>query len=199
MRSLFTSFPNLTFHLPQLPVSLSIQTCIWWTHTHTYTQIPLQRIWQLSQNLPRFSWLLIQRSLSQSPFPCQLKMTSNLEFQVFLVSSKGKEIVQRKGRLLLSFVRHIDLLGGEAIFCKFCTEHFFYMFSVLPVHREHLSEQQNSPWWPSFQSTISLGSLMNSAKTHILMTVLRHTECGLDVIWILSWFSFVESKIIPRI
>lgn len=76
------------------------------------------------------------------------KMTSNPRVPSSSVSSKGKEIVQRKGRLLLSFVRaYLIFLGGEAIFsANSVIEHFFYMFSVLPVHREHLSEQQNSPW-----------------------------------------------------
>jgi len=45
------------------------------------------------------------------------KMTSDPRIPSSSVSSKGKEIVQRRGRLLLSFVRaYLIFLGRETIF-----------------------------------------------------------------------------------
>ena len=84
---------------------------------------------------------------SVSFFLANSKMISDPKFPSSSVSSKGKEMVQRKGRLLLSLVQACKIfLGGEGVFSTNSVIGTFLLFSMLPVHRGRLSEPQSSPW-----------------------------------------------------
>ena len=149
-----TSVPTLTFHLSQSPVSHSTQThsnTHISTHTRalTHTLSLSQASLTINRTLLDFNGLDIISPVSLSSSLTKLKMASDARFPSSKEEKNGAEI--RKVSLWFCQRAQLIFLGREASF-PVNSLIAIYMFSQLPVHREHVSEQQNGPWWPSFKS-----------------------------------------------
>ena len=95
---------NSQSHSPSRPAWMGARAR---THTHTHTH-PLTGKCDNQQNSPRFSWLLMQRSLPQSPFSLPiLKWHLILNFPVLLLVQREKRWCREKEDFSWVLFRHV--------------------------------------------------------------------------------------------